>query len=142
MNQNFNGEKWYHEQRRRIPGLWECPTNDRACLYEAEMQYKMDREVDRAVLQVLEDRLRACWTAQGTAWNERDVNVEKCHELAMFKRQADMNYATKYRNILCWGVQSTKALMKVNGSIRESLQIDTTVHHQFSCTQKMSEIAQ
>ena len=113
MNQNFNGEKWYHEQRRRIPGLWNCPTNDRACLYEAEMQFKMDREVDRAVLQVLEDRLRACWTAQGAAWNERDTNIEKCHELAMFKRQADMNYATKYRNILCWGVQSTKALMKV-----------------------------
>lgn len=31
----------------------------------------------------------------------------------MFKRQADMNYAAKYRNLNHWGVQSTKALMKV-----------------------------
>lgn len=113
MESNFNGEKWYHESRRRFPGLWACNTNDHACVYEAEMQFKMDREVDRMVLQVLEDRLRQCWTAQGATWNSRDYNVEKCHELAMFKRQADMNYATKYRNICVWGVQTTKILMKV-----------------------------
>lgn len=41
------------------------------------------------------------------------MNTEKCNELAMFKRQADMNYAAKYRNLNHWGVQSTKALMKV-----------------------------
>ena len=113
MNQNYNGEKWYHESRKRIPGIWNCETNDLACIYEAEMQFKYDREVDRMVLQVLEDRLRSCWSAQGATWNTRDWNVEKCNELAMFKRQADMNYAAKYRNISCWGVQSVKALMKV-----------------------------
>jgi len=112
MNTNYNGEKWYHESRKRIPGLWQCETNDLTCLYEAEMQFKHDREVDRMVLQVLEDRLRGCWMAQGATWNTRDWNVEKCNELAMFKRQADMNYSTKYRNIMPWGVQSVKALMK------------------------------
>jgi len=112
MRDNMNGEKWYHESRRRVPGLWECATNDRACLYEAEMQFKKDREVDRMVLQVLEDRLRACWSSLGINWNERDYPTEKCDELAMFKRQADMNYATKYRNINCWGVQTTKTLQK------------------------------
>jgi len=109
---NYNGEKWFHETRRRVPGVWECPTNDRACIYEAEMQFKKDREVDRMVLQVLEDRLRSCWNAQGSLWGDRDMNTEKCNELAMFKRQADMNYAAKYRNLNHWGVQSTKALMK------------------------------
>jgi hypothetical protein len=76
------------------------------------MQFKKDREVDRMVLQVLEDRLRSCWNAQGSLWGDRDMNTEKCNELAMFKRQADMNYAAKYRNLNHWGVQSTKALMK------------------------------
>ena len=121
MRDNMNGEKWYHESRRRVPGLWECPTTDRACLYEAEMQFKKDREVDRMVLQVLEDRLRACWSSIGVMWNERDYPTEKCDELAMFKRQADMNYATKYRNINTWGVQTTKVLQKVRFTIFPNL---------------------
>ena len=54
-----------------------------------------------------------CWINNDSQWNEQDKNVDACQEIAMFKRQAEMNYSTKYKNLSRWGIQAPKALMKV-----------------------------
>merc|ERR1719414_2150157 len=86
-NENADAGRWYHYNERKVPGLWECNTTDTACMYEAEMAFIRNREVDRQILDV-------------------------CGEISMFKRQAEMNYATKYKSLPAYGMQSSKALMK------------------------------
>ena len=46
-NENADAGRWYHYNERKVPGLWECDTTDTACMYEAEMAYIRNREVDR-----------------------------------------------------------------------------------------------
>jgi len=104
--------RFYHEVKRRVPGLWECATNDRACWYEAEMEFLKEREIDRHVLQVLEDRQRMCWVNQDAHWYDQHQNFDPCAEITAFKRQADMNYDTKYKNLPRIGWQAPPALMK------------------------------
>ena len=66
------------------------------------------------VLGVLEERLRVCWASQEAQWHTIDTNLDVCGEISMFKRQAEMNYATKYKSLPAYGMQSSKALMKVS----------------------------
>jgi len=118
-NQNVNSGRWYHENLRRHPGVHTCATNDQACIYEAEMQYIRDRDVDRHIVNILEERLRMCWTMHGNEFMKSSFDVDACSDIAMYKRQADMNYNTKYRQLYKWGIQSTKALMKQKNRIIE-----------------------
>jgi len=111
-NENADAGRWYHYNERKVPGLWECDTTDTACMYEAEMAYIRNREVDRQILGVLEERLRMCWASQEAQWHTIDTNLDVCGEISMFKRQAEMNYATKYKSLPAYGMQSSKALMK------------------------------
>ena len=46
-NESADAGRWYHYNERKVPGLWECDTTDTACMYEAEMAYIRNREVDR-----------------------------------------------------------------------------------------------
>ena len=46
-NENADAGRWYHYNQRKVPGLWECDTTDTACMYEAEMAYIREREIDR-----------------------------------------------------------------------------------------------
>ena len=64
-------------------------------------------------MNILEERLRMCWTMHGNEFMKSSFDVDACSDIAMYKRQADMNYNTKYRQLYKWGIQSTKALMKV-----------------------------
>ena len=66
---------------------------------------------------VLEERLRMCWASQDALWHTIDTNLDACGEISMFKRQAEMNYATKYKSLPEYGMQSSKALMKVSNLI-------------------------
>jgi len=104
--------RWYHYNQRKVPGLWECETTDTPCMYEAEMAFIRNREIDRQILGVLEERLRVCWASQEAPWHADDTNVDACGEISMFKRQAEMNYATKYKSLPEYGMQCSKALMK------------------------------
>ena len=67
-----------------------------------------------SVLGVLEERLRLCWASQEAQWHTIDTQLDACGEISMFKRQAEMNYATKYKSLPEYGMQSSKALMKVS----------------------------
>merc|ERR1712035_257660 len=116
-NENADAGRWYHYNQRKVPGLWECDTTDTACMYEAEMAYIRGREIDRQILGVLEERLRMCWASQDALWHTIDTNLDACGEISMFKRQAEMNYATKYKSLPEYGMQSSKALMKVSNLI-------------------------
>jgi len=110
--ENADAGRWYHYNERKVPGLWECDTTDTACMYEAEMAYIRHREVDRQILGVLEERQRLCWLTQETTWYTINTNLDPCGEISMFKRQAEMNYATKYKSLPAYGMQSSKAFMK------------------------------
>ena len=58
-----------------------------------------------------------CWASQDALWHTIDTNLDACGEISMFKRQAEMNYATKYKSLPEYGMQSSKALMKVSNLI-------------------------
>jgi len=56
---------YYHRVYRRVKTVDECKADDWACIYEADIQYKRDRVVDKYILSVLRDREQECifhWT--------------------------------------------------------------------------------
>ena len=62
----------------------------------------------------MEDRQRMCWlNNQHSHWYDTRKNVDPCAEISAYKRQADMNYATKYKHLHQWGAQAPNCLMKV-----------------------------
>ena len=54
-----------------------------------------------------------CWVNQDAAWYDQHQDFDPCAEITAFKRQADMNYDTKYKNLPKYHWQAPPALMKV-----------------------------
>ncbi|CAD6184974.1 unnamed protein product [Caenorhabditis auriculariae] len=57
---NKNRLPYYHRQLSRVPEIDECGVNDKACYFEANEQYRLDKMVDGFILQVLRQRLDRC----------------------------------------------------------------------------------
>lgn len=54
----------YHRRYQRVPTIDECYTDDAVCRFEANEQFKRDRQVDRAILNILQNRFWNCCSHQ------------------------------------------------------------------------------
>lgn len=91
------GEKyyWYHKRFQRPLPIDECYMDDLACAYEADLEYKRNRMIDKETLALLRYRRDSChlWnvTAKGS-WQPS----EKCRVEDEVYAREEINFFIKY----------------------------------------------
>ncbi|CAN8030174.1 hypothetical protein HPB47_023459 [Ixodes persulcatus] len=83
---------WYHRQLPRVPEIDQCYTDDLMCKFEANEQYKRDRDVDTRILQILSRRRDDCYVYESP-------ETEKCKKLHEDFREAELNWFIKYGDL-------------------------------------------
>lgn len=83
---------WYHRKYPRVPEIDECSTNDIMCRYEANEQYKRDRDIDTKILQLLMRRRDDCMFYESP-------DTDKCKPLAEAYTEAEVNWFIRYGDL-------------------------------------------
>ncbi|XP_074027474.1 NADH dehydrogenase (ubiquinone) PDSW subunit [Leptinotarsa decemlineata] len=102
---NQKSYPWYHQKFRRVPTIDECYTDDAVCIYEANCQYKRDKQVDSEILTILRERFEAC------SMYEAPDHLEKCTPLFRQYEEATTNWFIKYGDLGAYH-NATSAYMK------------------------------
>lgn len=92
---------WYHKRFKHALPVDECYFDDLACLYEADVEYKRNREVDKATIELLRNRLDACyfWHSNRKGGAMKIMATDECKELEDTWERERENYQTKYGEI-------------------------------------------
>ncbi|KAJ8915970.1 hypothetical protein NQ315_016647 [Exocentrus adspersus] len=90
---NQKSYPWYHQKFRRVPTIDECYTDDVVCYYEADTQYRRDKQVDSEILSILRDRFEDC------VMYEAPDHLERCTPLHKQYEEATTNWFTKYGDL-------------------------------------------
>jgi NADH dehydrogenase (ubiquinone) 1 beta subcomplex subunit 10 len=87
-----NREKtyFYHQKFRRVPTIDECYTDDVACQFEADQQFRRDRKVDSRILEILRNRMAECVYYHGMD------EAQKCKPLRDEYEESLVNWFLKY----------------------------------------------
>lgn len=92
--QSKNKTYYYHRKFRRVPTIDTCDTDDVVCIYEADEQFKRDKEVDSAILKILRHRRVECEMYYGF----HDF-YEKCGKAIKDYEDAETNWFIKYGDL-------------------------------------------
>ncbi|XP_060064152.1 NADH dehydrogenase [ubiquinone] 1 beta subcomplex subunit 10-like [Ylistrum balloti] len=93
----FRGEKktvpYYHRRFNRVPTIDECYTDDELCRFEANQQFKRDKQVDSDIVYILRKRYLRC--ALSDLYN-RDTT---CKEVKETFHKARDDWMIKYGHL-------------------------------------------
>ncbi|XP_015921538.1 NADH dehydrogenase [ubiquinone] 1 beta subcomplex subunit 10 [Parasteatoda tepidariorum] len=84
---------YYHRKYNRVPTIDECYENDISCIYEAQEQFKRDKNLDASILNLLNRRRTECVRYEG---HERH---ERCKKMFDDFEEASLNYFIKYGDL-------------------------------------------
>uniref|UniRef100_A0A914X397 NADH dehydrogenase [ubiquinone] 1 beta subcomplex subunit 10 n=1 Tax=Plectus sambesii TaxID=2011161 RepID=A0A914X397_9BILA len=94
--QDKNRVPYYHRRISRVPEIDECAVNDLSCIYEANEQYRLDKQVDYHILNVLRDRYNRCME-----YHKPDATP--CVKTIEDFEESELNFFIKYGEL---GVES------------------------------------
>ncbi|XP_050032473.1 NADH dehydrogenase [ubiquinone] 1 beta subcomplex subunit 10 [Dermacentor andersoni] len=83
---------WYHRKYRRVPTIDECYTDDLMCKFEANEQFKRDREVDGKIVNLLSRRRDDCMSYEL-------YDTQKCEPIIQQYKEAELNWFIKYGDL-------------------------------------------
>ncbi|XP_069125252.1 NADH dehydrogenase [ubiquinone] 1 beta subcomplex subunit 10-like isoform X2 [Argopecten irradians] len=90
----IRGEKktvpYYHRRFERVPTIDQCYTDDELCRWEANQQFKRDRQVDNDILYILRKRYLHC------VISDLSNNKTTCKEVRETYDQAKDEWMIKY----------------------------------------------
>uniref|UniRef100_A0A1L8E0K2 NADH dehydrogenase [ubiquinone] 1 beta subcomplex subunit 10 n=2 Tax=Nyssomyia neivai TaxID=330878 RepID=A0A1L8E0K2_9DIPT len=102
---NQKSYSWYHQKFRRVPTIDQCYTEDAVCQFEADGQFKRDRQVDSEILNILRQRFEDC------VQYETPDHLTKCSSILETYNKAAEYWFIKYGDLGYYG-QSKAAYMK------------------------------
>uniref|UniRef100_A0A0K0DA51 NADH dehydrogenase [ubiquinone] 1 beta subcomplex subunit 10 n=1 Tax=Angiostrongylus cantonensis TaxID=6313 RepID=A0A0K0DA51_ANGCA len=86
---NRNRLPYYQRKLTRVPEIDECGVNDKACFFEANEQYRLDKMVDGFILQILRQRADRCML-----YHEPDLSP--CAKVIEDLEESELNFFIKY----------------------------------------------
>ena len=90
---------WYHRKFARVLPIDECYADDDACFYEADLEYKRIKKVDRATLEILRMRKDSCYYYyENDSGLERSIS-DKCKDISDTFDREELNYHIKYGDL-------------------------------------------
>lgn len=96
----YKGPKyyWYHKKFNRVLPIDECYHDDRACFYEANLEYRRNYLVDRQTLNILLSRYQNCtyWNIQNKGYRGGMVVEEECEPYRQKYLEEEINFYIKY----------------------------------------------
>ncbi|CAJ0592482.1 unnamed protein product [Cylicocyclus nassatus] len=86
---NKNRLPYYHRKLSRVPEIDECGVNDKACFFEANEQFRLDKMVDGFILQTLRHRADRCL-------NYHETDFSPCAKVIEDLEENELNFFIKY----------------------------------------------
>ncbi|VDK42869.1 unnamed protein product [Anisakis simplex] len=80
---------YYHRKLDRVANIDQCGVNDKACFYEANEQFRLDKMVDGYILQILRGRVERCI-------NYNAPNYSPCVKVIEDLEESELNFFIKY----------------------------------------------
>jgi len=94
QSSNKNKTYYYHRRYRRVPTVDECDYRDPLCIFEAQEQFKRDKQVDDQILIILRQRRMEC------EWYHGATDAPKyCAKLKEDYETAETNWFMKYGDL-------------------------------------------
>ncbi|KAL8623444.1 hypothetical protein ACOMHN_058889 [Nucella lapillus] len=91
--QSTNDQKYYHRRYPRVKTIDQCEIDDPVCVYEAQEQFRRDKQVDSNIVKILRQRKLECMQ-----WEGPDAKY-KCQKVSDSYDQAATNWFIKYGDI-------------------------------------------
>lgn len=88
-----NTTKYYHRRYPQVKTVDQCEVEDPVCIYEAQEQYKRNKQVDSSILNILRQRKLECMQ-----WEGPDAKY-KCKKVSKDYDEAATNWFIKYGDI-------------------------------------------
>lgn len=102
---------YYHRKFKRAVPIDECYLNDEACFFEANIEYRRVRLVDKYTLELLRFRRDACHYWQVSKHGEKYFPSDDCKDIKETYERESTNYHIKYGD-LHYGAGAVHAYMK------------------------------
>ncbi|GMT00358.1 hypothetical protein PENTCL1PPCAC_22532, partial [Pristionchus entomophagus] len=84
-----NKMPYYQRELTRVPEIDDCGVNDKACYFEANEQFRLDKMVDGFILQILRQRVDRCML-----YNQPNFNP--CQKVIEDMEENELNFFIKY----------------------------------------------